>query len=213
MSSGAVSLASASISAVERTSSLSDRKLRKSASLPASTSVAMTCAPWAMNASAMARPMPWPAAVMRASLPCSRAVTLTSAAHVGPQCGQIFIGDLFAPGRHRLPLAVEDDVAETLEVILRKLAQIGRHRAGRHHVAPVTGHAEFAVDLAALIDLRLARLGRERRLAERESDRRSENRPARHQTFFSRSAAIWIGGVPGFSPHPAPFRGALPSSR
>src|ERR1043166_4256979 len=66
------SLARPSIAAVERTSSARRSATRKPLSLPSSRSVAITFAPSAANAAAMARPIPCPAAVTRATLPLSR---------------------------------------------------------------------------------------------------------------------------------------------
>src|SRR6185437_1867159 len=82
MSSGpsapATSRASASISFVARTSSLLHLFAFRPASLSSARSVATTPAPSAMKASAMARPMPWPAAVINATLPCRRFVIRSS---------------------------------------------------------------------------------------------------------------------------------------
>src|SRR5216684_2742257 len=67
-----MSLASASTASVERTSSFSRTAPRSPLSLPVSRSVATTLAPSAKNASAMARPIPCPAAVTSAIFPFSR---------------------------------------------------------------------------------------------------------------------------------------------
>ena len=58
--------------AVERASSFRRFALLMPSSLLSSTSVAITLAPSAANASAIARPMPCPAAVTSATLPCRR---------------------------------------------------------------------------------------------------------------------------------------------
>src|SRR6266571_6936116 len=68
------SLASASTAAVERTSRARCSARRRPLSFFASRSVAITRAPSATKASAMARPIPCPAAVTSATLPFSRAV-------------------------------------------------------------------------------------------------------------------------------------------
>src|SRR5262249_5398181 len=60
--------ASASMAGVERASSLTFFFAARPLSLASSRSLAMTIAPSAMNSSEMARPMPWPAAVMTAVL-------------------------------------------------------------------------------------------------------------------------------------------------
>src|ERR1700683_3276569 len=65
------SRASTSTSARERTSSLRRCLALRPSSLSSARSVAMTVAPSPIKASAMARPMPWPAAVTSAILPCS----------------------------------------------------------------------------------------------------------------------------------------------
>src|ERR1700722_3280257 len=66
--------ASASTAAVERTSSFTHCFAASPLSFVSSRSLAMTVAPSAMNASAMARPMPWPAAVVTAILSFKRLV-------------------------------------------------------------------------------------------------------------------------------------------
>src|SRR5712692_3946462 len=66
------SFASASTASVERTSSFSRTAPRSPLSLPVSRSVATTLAPSAKNASAMARPIPCPAAVTSVIFPFSR---------------------------------------------------------------------------------------------------------------------------------------------
>src|SRR5580658_3870533 len=72
------SRASDSTSASERTSSLRRCFALRPSSLSSARSVAMTVAPSAMKASAMARPMPWPAAVTSAILPCSLLLMIAS---------------------------------------------------------------------------------------------------------------------------------------
>src|SRR5438034_703299 len=67
-----MSFASASTASVERTSSFSRTAPRSPLSLPVSRSVATTLAPSARNASAMARPIPCPAAVTSAIFPFNR---------------------------------------------------------------------------------------------------------------------------------------------
>src|SRR5437588_7445510 len=67
-----ISWASASTASVERTSSLWRTAPRRPLSLAASRSVATTLAPSARNASAMARPIPCPAAVTSAIFPFRR---------------------------------------------------------------------------------------------------------------------------------------------
>src|ERR1700687_965484 len=67
-----MSFASASTASVERTSSGRRTAPRNPLSLPISRSVATTLAPSARNASAMARPIPCPAAVTSAIFPFSR---------------------------------------------------------------------------------------------------------------------------------------------
>src|SRR5260370_3100786 len=61
-----------STASVERTSSLRRLALFIPSSFFSSTSVATTVAPSAAKASAMARPIPWPAAVTSANLRCRR---------------------------------------------------------------------------------------------------------------------------------------------
>src|SRR6185437_5084352 len=78
MSTGPVSRARALTASVERTSRARVLAPPRSASLPRSRSVAQTVAPSSMKASAMARPMPCPAAVMTADLPSSRPAMLSS---------------------------------------------------------------------------------------------------------------------------------------
>jgi hypothetical protein len=70
----ATDLAKASTAFVESTSSLALFAAFSPLSLSAAASVVMTLAPSAINASAMARPMPWPAAVTSATLFFSRSV-------------------------------------------------------------------------------------------------------------------------------------------
>src|SRR5215469_6931128 len=65
--------ASASTSGVERTSSLTLFFAASPLSLAASRSLAITTAPSPMKRAAIARPMPWPAAVMTATLSFNRA--------------------------------------------------------------------------------------------------------------------------------------------
>src|SRR5579859_6273017 len=72
------SRASASMSLVARTSSLLRFLAFRPASFSSARSVATTLAPSATKASAMARPMPWPAAVINATLPCRRLVIRSS---------------------------------------------------------------------------------------------------------------------------------------
>src|SRR5260370_36016292 len=67
-----MSLASASTASVARTSSFSRTAPRSPLSLPVSRSVATTLAPSAKNASAMARPIPCPAAGTSAIFPFNR---------------------------------------------------------------------------------------------------------------------------------------------
>src|SRR5258705_7495621 len=62
----------ASTEAVERASSFRRLALLMPSSLLSSTSVAITLAPSAANAAAIARPRPCPAAVTSATLPCRR---------------------------------------------------------------------------------------------------------------------------------------------
>src|SRR5262249_12312763 len=66
------SLARASTAAVERTSSARRSTAQSPLSLPASRSVAITFAPSAAKAAAIARPIPCPAAVTSATFPSSR---------------------------------------------------------------------------------------------------------------------------------------------
>src|SRR5579862_4701176 len=73
-----MSAASASTLSWERTSSLMAFLAFKPLSLSAATSVAMTAAPSAIKVSAIARPMPWPAAVTSATLPCNLLLMLAS---------------------------------------------------------------------------------------------------------------------------------------
>src|ERR1700754_1363998 len=72
--SAAICLARASTDAVERASSFKRFALLLPSSLLSSTSVAITLEPSAANASAIARPIPCPAAVTNATLPCRRCV-------------------------------------------------------------------------------------------------------------------------------------------
>src|SRR5450830_1940101 len=67
--------ASASIFAVERTSSSKHLSVFSFVSLSAERSVAITLAPSNRKASAIAKPMPCPAAVTNANLPLSRSLT------------------------------------------------------------------------------------------------------------------------------------------
>src|SRR4249920_1694246 len=73
-----MALANASTALVERTSSLAQFTAFNPLSLSVEISVAITLAPSAINASAMARPMPCPAAVTSASLFFNRLVTIAS---------------------------------------------------------------------------------------------------------------------------------------
>src|SRR5215813_9038760 len=67
--------ASASTASLERTSSFSRLAALRPSSLFSSRSVAITLAPSAMKASAIARPIPWPAAVTSAVFPFNLLLT------------------------------------------------------------------------------------------------------------------------------------------
>src|SRR6516162_9076593 len=79
-------LATASTFSCARTSSLMRFAALRSRTLSSATSVAMTLPPSLVKASAMARPMPCPAAVTSATLPLSRLLILSS-------CGAIQTGE------------------------------------------------------------------------------------------------------------------------
>src|SRR5262249_2857698 len=70
----AASLFTASVLRTSRVSSFTFPALSSPASFERSTSVATISAPSRANASAVARPMPWPAAVMNTRLPSSRPI-------------------------------------------------------------------------------------------------------------------------------------------
>src|SRR5262245_50810058 len=77
--------ANASTAFVDSTSSLAVFVAFRPLSLSVATSVAMTLAPSSMKASAIARPMPWPAAVTSASLFFSRSVISISSSFRTPR--------------------------------------------------------------------------------------------------------------------------------
>src|SRR5262249_62030048 len=119
------------------------------------------------------------------------------------------------PGRHGGRVAVEHRLAEALEIVLGKFAQVEGDAAGIDHVAAVAADAEFVVDVVpelGVVRTRAGAQGAPKR--ERREDpaphgftiRRAQGTPHAH-TFFCRSAAIWIGGSPRLSA-PAPPPGA-----
>src|SRR5262245_29954213 len=114
-------------------------------------------------------------------------------AHIGPQKLYVFIAHLVAPRRHRRWLAIEHRVAEAIEVVLGKLAQIEGDAAGIDHVAAMAGHTEVLVDAAAELGIIAARVAAQRH--DQNDKRRTEPAPSnlaiwrtrrtRHyQTFF-----------------------------
>src|SRR5580692_3698799 len=132
----ATSAASASILSCERTSSLMAFLAFRPLSLSSTTSVAMTAAPSAIKVSAIARPMPWPAAVTSATLFCNRLLMLISLFSPAPffiqrretNCLQAFVVEILRrePAlevalAHR-PLAVEHGEPGVIAV-----AALGNH--------------------------------------------------------------------------------------
>src|SRR5262245_55036465 len=115
-----VAFANASTFFVESTSSLADLAVFRPLSLSAATSVAMTLAPSAMNASAIARPMPWPAAVTSANFPFSLSLTILPSSMVVARdaflCDTLIFDRRF---KHHAFVQLVDDAA--LDVLPRGL--------------------------------------------------------------------------------------------
>src|SRR5947209_7184319 len=171
-----IALTSAFTSAVERASSFASVARFMPFSFFTSTSVAITCAPSRTNASAIARPIPCPAAVTSATLPFSRSAIVVLSASRSIQFGESpFMSALaieilprepaLEAALARGPLAVEHDVpggvaaASLDDHVLAKNALEGEAEAQRR--APRRGIERVAFPLVAPVAKHLEHVTRE----------------------------------------------------
>src|SRR6266700_2724217 len=79
---------------------------------------------------------------------------ISPARHIGPQMRYLIVAQEVAPRRHLAVLA-QLHRGEEAFLVIRKLAQIGRDRAGIDHVGAVAVRAFLSEDRLALVDLRV----------------------------------------------------------